>query len=165
MKIKNFSGNKIMLAGILFFISTLLPAILGLALGEIIMARQFTILQPILGSMTFVTEEIIGAFLIDFPLACLSSFLYTKTHTQSTPRDGIMCGVRFLSTFFVMIGIMALIGIFDVCNLSICVITAVKAAILEFNSIFPVMIIMFLCFDYLFCMGAGLVGFYLGEKR
>jgi hypothetical protein len=64
-----------------------------------------------------------------------------------------------------MIGSMALIGIFDVCNLSICVITAVKAAILEFNSIFPVMIIMFLCFDYLFCMGAGLVGFYLGEKR
>jgi len=148
-----------------YFVNALVPALLGLILGELLMARLFVLSQPVLGGMTFSVVEILGAFVIDIPLACLSAFLLTRKQPQIGPRGGILAGAAFLTTFLLLIALMILIrqftSVLDVFGLSDATTTAMRTAREGFGGLFPVMLVMIFVFDYIFCMLGGLVGFHL----
>ncbi len=61
-----------------FLIGTLFPGFVGLFLAETVMAVQFKALQPILGGMTFLTVEALGAWLVDFPLSVLAGCIIAR---------------------------------------------------------------------------------------
>ena len=82
-----------------YFTSAILPAAIGLVLGELLMTRMFVLFKPVLGGMTFITVEVVGAFLIDFPMDCLSAFIFARRQPQAGPRDGILTGAVFVITF------------------------------------------------------------------
>ena len=148
-----------------YFLNALVPALLGLVLGELLMTRQFALFQPVLGSMTFSVAEIFGAFLIDIPLACLSAFLFARKQPQVGPRGGMFAGAAFLTTFLLLIVLMVLIRQFtsalDVFGLSDATTIAVRTARDGFGGLFPILLLMILVFDYIFCMLGGLAGFHL----
>jgi len=148
-----------------YFISAVLPAAFGLVLGELLMARMFALFQPVLGAMTFLTVEVVGALLIDFPMACLSAFIFTRKQNQAKPRDGVFTGAAFVTTFLLFIVVMMVIrqftNAFDLFGLYESVTVAAQTSREGFGGIFPVVVLAFLAFEYLLCMTAGLVGFEL----
>ena len=152
-----------------YFSSAILPAVFGLVLGELLMTRMFVLLQPMLGVMTFLTVEVVGAFLIDFPMACLSAFIFARKQPQAEPRDGILTGAAFVMTFLLFIVFMILLRQFtdaiDFFGLYESVSLAARSSLEGFGRIFPVMVLAFLAFEFLLCMTAGLVGFELASGR
>jgi len=152
-----------------YFTSALLPASIGLVLGELLMTRMFVLFQPVLGAMTFLTVEVVGAFLIDFPMACLSAFIFARKQPQAGPRDGILTGAAFVITFSLFIGFMIalrqLTTAIDFFDLYASVSVAARTAREGFGGIFPVMILTFYAFEFLLCMAAGLVGVELAIGR
>jgi len=152
-----------------YFTSAILPAAIGLVLGELLMTRMFVLFQPVLGGMTFLTVEVVGAFLIDFPMDCLSAFIFARRQPQAGPRDGILTGAVFVITFSLFIGLMIGLRQFtialDLFGLYESVSVAAWTAREGFGGIFPVVILTFLSFEFLICMVAGLVGFELAAGR
>jgi len=152
-----------------YFTSAVLPAAFGLVLGELLMTRMFVLFQPVLGAMTFLTVEVVGAFLIDFPMACLSAFIFAGKQPQAKPRDGVLTGAAFVTTFLLFIVFMMVLRQFtnaiDVFGLYESVSLAARTSREGFGGIFPVMVLTFLAFEYLLCMMAGLVGFELAGGR
>ena len=152
-----------------YFISAILPAMAGLILGELLMTRMFVLYQPALGAMAFLTVEIVGAFLIDFPMAFLSALTFTRKYPQTKPRDGILTGAAFVTTFLLLIVVMIVLrqftNAFDLFGLYESLSGAIQTAREGFGGILPVMVLAFLAFEFLICMTAGLIGFVLGSGR
>ncbi|MCK2213275.1 hypothetical protein MF672_005615 [Actinomadura sp. ATCC 31491] len=145
-------------------VSLLLPGVLGLVLGEAFLRHQIEALQRALGSMTFIVVEALGALLIDFPLAFLSSLLYLALTPGTGPaREGMLAGARFLTTFLLLVALMAVLrrftGRFDVAGLHAAVRTSIIAARDGLSWRFPLMMGLFLVADYLLCMLAGLLAY------
>jgi|GEM_PF-2630153 len=146
-----------------FLVGAIIPSIFGLFLGETVMAVQFKALQPILAGMTFLTVEILGVFLIDFPMSVIAGCIIAKKTDISKSKYGIIAGAVFLTTFIIIVGIMGILHnfttIFDVFGLGNAVILAAQTALQQFGFHLGVMVVMFMVFDYFLCMLGGILGF------
>lgn len=149
-----------------FMLGTLLPAFIGLFLAEIVMAVQFRALQPVLGGMTFLTVEALGAWLIDFPLSVVASCIITKRSGASQPEHGALAGAVFLTVFILLVasvggGLRLFTTVFDVFGLGDAVLTAVLSARQELGFHLGPIMFMFLVADYFLCMLGGMLGFHI----
>ncbi len=149
-----------------FLIGTLLPSIIGLFLAETVMAVQFNILQPILGGMTFLTVEALGAFLVDFPLSVLAGCIIAKKTGASESKYGTLAGAAFLTVFILLVvcvgGVLhQFTDFFDVFRLGDAVLVAVQTAREQLGFHFGIIMFMFIISDYLLCMLGGMVGFHI----
>lgn len=149
-----------------FLIGTLLPSIIGLFLVEFVMTVQFNILQPILGGMTFLTVEALGAFLVDFPLSVLAGCIIAKKTGSSESRYGALAGAAFLTVFILLVvcvggGLHQFTNFFDVFGLGDAVLVAVQTARKQLGFHFGVIMFMFMVSDYLLCMLGGMLGFHI----
>lgn len=146
-----------------FLVGTFIPGIFGLFLAEIIMAAQFNALQPILGSMTFLTVEIFGIFLVDFPMSVLAGCIIARKTGISESRYGALAGASFMTVFIMLVASMGIlhtfITYFDVFGLGNAVILAAQTAFQQFGLHLVVMIAMLIVFDYFLCMLGGIIGF------
>ncbi len=73
MAFAGFRSNKLAFIG-----TALAVGIPGLFLGPAVMEPAYVILQPVLGGMTLLAVELLFAFIIDFPLAALSSTIVCR---------------------------------------------------------------------------------------
>ncbi len=149
-----------------FLMGTFIPGIVGLFLAEIVMAVQFNILQPILGGMTFLTVEALGAWLVDFPLSVLAGCIIAKKTGASDSRYGTLAGAAFLTVFILLVvcvggGLHLLTNFFDVFGLGDAVIVAVQTAREQLGFHLGVIMFMFVISDYLLCMLGGILGFHI----
>ena len=147
-----------------FLIGTLLPSIIGLFLAEAVMAVQFNALQPILGGMTFLTVEALGAWLVDFPLSVLAGCIITKKVGASKPTYGALAGAAFLTVFILLVasvggGLRQFTTFFDVFGLGDAVLIAAQTARQQLGFHLGVIVFMFLISDYFLCMLGGILGF------
>ncbi len=147
-----------------FVIGTLIPAIFGLLLAELVLAPMFYALQPILQGMTLITVETFGALLVDFPLSVIAGFIIAKKMGITESKYGALAGAIFLTVFIVVVLCMGLFlrnitTYFDVFGLGDAVFLAVKIAWQQFGYRLGVMMFMFLIFDYFLCMMGGMLGF------
>jgi len=150
------------------FVGAIIPSVLGLFLAETMLSVQFTSLQPILGGMTFLTVEFLGAWLVDFPLSVVAGCIITKNIGLSEPKYGTMAGAIFFTIFLVLVacvggGLHQFAPFFDVFGLGNAVLLAVNTAKQEFGFHLGVIIFMFIVFDYFICMLGGLLGFYIAQ--
>ena len=151
---------------IAFLVGALIPSVFGLFLAETVMAVQFNVLQPILGSMTFLTVEIIGALLVDFPLSVVAGCIITKKIGASEAKYGALAGAVFLTIFLMLV---ACIGgvlhqfapFFDVFGLGDAVLLAAQTAREQLGFHLVVIMFMFMVSDYFLCMLGGILGFHL----
>ncbi len=147
-----------------FLIGTILPGIAGLFLAETVIAIQFKALQPILGGMTFLTVEALGAWLVDFPLSVLAGCIITRKSGASEAKYGALAGAAFLTVFILLV---AIVGgglhqfkmIFDVFGLGDAVLIAAQTARQQLGFHLGVIMFMFLVSDYFLCMLGGILGF------
>ncbi|MBK8902451.1 MAG: hypothetical protein IPM53_14790 [Anaerolineaceae bacterium] len=149
-----------------FLIGTILPSIAGLFLAETVMAVQFKALQPILGGMTFLTVEALGAWLVDFPLSVLAGCMMARKIGTSEIRYGALAGAAFLTVFILLVGIVGgglrqLTTFFDVFGLGDAVLVAVQTARQQLGFHLGVIMFMFLVSDYFLCMLGGILGFHI----
>lgn len=147
-----------------FLLGTLLPGIVGLFLAELVMAVQFNALQPILGGMTFLTVEALGAWLVDFPLSVLAGCIIAKKMGASELKYGALAGAAFLTVFILLVvsvgGVLHQFApVFDVFGLGDAVVVAVQTARQQLGFHLGVIMIVFLVSDYLLCMLGGILGF------
>lgn len=145
-------------------LGTLIPAIFGLLLAELVLAPMFHALQPVLHGMTLITVETFGALLVDFPLAVIAGFIMAKKTNLTESKYGVLVGAIFLTVFIIVVLCIGLFlrnitTFFDVFGLGDAVILAVKTAWEQFGYNLAVMIFMFLIFDYVLCMLGGMLGF------
>jgi hypothetical protein len=149
-----------------FLMGTLLPSIVGLFLAETVMAVQFNALQPILGGMTFLTVEALGAWLVDFPLSVLAGYIITRKIGASEAKDGALAGVAFLTVFLLLVasvggGLRQFTTFFDVFGLGDAVLVATQTARQQLGFHLGVIVFMFLVSDYFLCMLGGILGFHI----
>jgi len=149
-----------------FLIGTLLPSIAGLFLAETVMAVQFNALQPILGGMTFLTVEALGAWLVDFPLSVLAGGMIAKKIGASESRYGALAGAAFLTIFILLVavvggGLRQFTTFFDVFGLGDAVLVAAQTARQQLGFHLGVIVFMFLVSDYFLCMLGGMLGFHI----
>ena len=147
-----------------FLMGTLLPGIIGLFLAETVMAVQFNALQPILGGMTFLTVEALGAWLVDFPLSVLAGCIITRKIGASEPKYGALAGAAFLTVFLLLVasvggGLRQFTTFFDVFGLGDAVLLAAQTARQQLGFHLGVIMFMFLVSDYFLCMLGGILGF------
>jgi hypothetical protein len=146
-----------------FLVGTIIPSIIGIFLAEFIMAAQFDALQPILAGMTLFIVEILGVFLVDFPMSVLAGCIISRKTGLSESKYGNLAGTSFLTVFIIIVGLMGILHnfttVFDVFGLGNAVILAAQAAFQQFGVKLVVMIVMLLIFDYFLCMLGGTLGF------
>ena len=148
-----------------FLIGTLFPGFIGLILAETVMAVQFKALQPILGGMTFLTVEALGAWFVDFPLSVLAGCIIArKMGTSETRNTGALAGAAFLSVFILLVasvggGLRLFTTSFDVFGFGYAVLVAVQTARQQLGFHLGVIVFMFLISDYFLCMLGGILGF------
>ena len=158
------SWNIIREHRVVFMIGTLLPSIIGIFLAETVMVIQFNTLQPILGGITFITVEALGACLIDFPMSVLAGFIIAGKTGTSSLENGALAGASFLTVFILLVacagGILhRFAGFVDVFGLGDAALFAAQIAWEQFGYRFAVIMFMFLVADYLLCMLGGILGF------
>jgi hypothetical protein len=149
-----------------FLVGALIPSALGLFLAEIVMAVQFNALQPILGGMTFLTVELLGAWLVDFPLSVIAGIIITRKIGACDARYGALAGAVFLTTFLILVaciggGLHQFTSFFDVFGLGDAVLLAVQTARQQLGFHLGVIVFMFMVSDYFLCMLGGILGFHL----
>lgn len=149
-----------------FLIGTFIPGILGLFLAEAVMAIQFKTLQPILGGMTFLTVEALGAWLVDFPLSVFAGCIIAKKTGAPDSKYGALAGAAFLTVFILLVvcvggGLHQFTTFFDVFGLGDAVIVAVQTARQQLGYHLGVIMFMFVISDYLLCMLGGVLGFHI----
>jgi hypothetical protein len=149
-----------------FLVGAIIPGVIGLFLAETVMAVQFKALQPILGGMTFLTVEIIGAMLVDFPLSVVAGCIITMKMGASEAKYGALAGAFFLTTFILLVaciggGLRLFTTFFDVFGLGSAVLLAAQTAWQLLGFHFGVILFMFMVFDYFLCMLGGILGFHL----
>ena len=149
-----------------FLVGALIPSVLGLVLAETVMAVQFKALQPILGGMTFLTVEVLGAWLVDFPLSVVAGCIIAKRTGASEAGYGALAGAVFLTVFILLVaciggGLYLFATFFDVFGLGNAVLLAAQTAIQQFGFHLGVMVLLFMVSDYFLCMLGGILGFHL----
>jgi len=147
-----------------FLIGALIPGVFGLFLAEIVMAVQFKALQPILRGMTFLMVEVLGAWLVDFPLSVVAGCIIAKKMGTSEARYGALAGAVFLTIFIILVaciggGLHQFTTFFDVFGLSNAVLLAVQTAWQQLGFHLGAIAFMFLVSDYFLCMLGGILGF------
>ena len=151
---------------IAFLVGALIPGVFGLFLAETVMAIQFTSLQPILGGMTFLTVEIFGAWLIDFPLSVVAGCIITKKIGASEAKYGALAGAVFLTIFLILVaciggGLHQFAPFIDVFGLGNAVLLAAQTAREQLGPHLIVIMFVFMISDYFLCMLGGILGFHL----
>ena len=151
---------------IAFLVGALIPGVFGLFLAETVMAVQFTALQPILGGMTFLTVEIFGAWLVDFPLSVVAGCIISKKIGASEAKYGALAGAFFLTIFLLLVaciggGLHQFAPFFDVFGLGNAVLLAAQTAREQLGFHFVVIMLVFLVSDYFLCMLGGILGFHI----
>jgi hypothetical protein len=149
-----------------FLVGAIIPGVIGLFLAETVMAIQFNVLQPILGGMTFLTVELFGAWLVDFPLSVVSGCIITRKTGASDAKVGVLAGAVFLTVFLILVaciggGLHQLTTFFDVFGLGNAVLLAVQTAKQQLGVHLGVIMFMFMVSDYFLCMLGGMLGFHL----
>jgi hypothetical protein len=149
-----------------FLVGALIPGVFGLFLAETVMAVQFTALQPILGGMTFLTVELFGAWLVDFPLSVVAGCIITKKIDATDAKFGALAGAVFLTIFIMLVaciggGLHQFATFFDVFGLGNAVLLAAQTARQQLGFHLGVIVFMFMVSDYLLCMLGGMLGFHI----
>jgi hypothetical protein len=149
-----------------FLVGALIPSVFGLFLAETVMAVQFNALQPILGGMTFLTVEVLGAWLVDFPLSVVAGCIITKKMGASEAKYGALAGAVFLTIFLILVaciggGLHQFATSFDVFGLGDAVLLAAQTARQQLGFHLGVIMFMFMVSDYFLCMLGGILGFHL----
>ena len=147
-----------------FLAGALIPSVFGLFLAETVLAVQFKALQPILGGMTFLTVEVFGAWLVDFPLSVVAGCIVTQKMGASEAKYGALAGVVFLTIFILLVaciggGLHQFAPFFDVFGLGNAVLLAVQTAWQQLGFHLGAIAFMFLVSDYFLCMLGGILGF------
>lgn len=149
-----------------FLVGGVIPSVFGFFLAETVMAIQFSAMQPILGGMTFLTVELFGAWLVDFPLSVVAGCIITKKMGASEAKYGALAGAVFLTIFLMLVaciggGLHQFTTFFDVFGLGNAVLLAVQTARQQLGFHLAVIMFMFIVSDYFLCMLGGILGFHL----
>ena len=128
------------------------------------MAVQFKALQPILGGMTFLIVEVLGAWLVDFPLSVVAGCIIARKMGTSEAKYGALAGAAFLTIFIMLVaciggGLHQFTTFFDEFGLRSAVLLAVQTAWQQLGFHLGAIAFMFLVSDYFLCMLGGILGF------
>jgi hypothetical protein len=148
-----------------FVVVSLVVAVMGLFMGPAIMTPAYRVLQPSLGGMTLTSVEMLFAFLIDFPLAALSSVVTCRVVHARRPEDGALAGAFFLAVFMALIGVCLLLGpvssFVNVLALGEVLPSAVASASAALGQgTLSLLLVMFVLFDLVLCTLGGLAGYF-----
>lgn len=146
-----------------FLVGTIIPSFFGLFLGETLLAVQFYAMQPILAGMTFLTVEVFGVLMIDFPMSVIAGCIIAKKTGISESRYGAIAGASFLTVFLIIVAFMGILHnfttFFDIFGLGNAVIFAEQTALQQFGFHLGLMMFMLIVSDYFICMLGGILGF------
>ena len=148
-----------------FIVVCLVVGVFGLFMGAAIMTPAYRVLQPALGGMTLTAVEMLFAFLIDFPLAALTSLVICLLVYARRPADGALAGAFFLAVFIALIGVCLLFApvnsFVNVLALGEVFPSAVASASAALGQgTLALLLVMFVLFDFVLCTLGGLAGYF-----
>jgi hypothetical protein len=146
-----------------FVSSAAVTVVLAVTAVEVAFPTMLDVLSPALGAMTLVVVELLGAMLIDLPLAGLCGFIVARLVDGAQARHGIVAGVVFLTMLFCTVPVLiASNWVVPYSAMYVAIRPAAQQARSGLGAAIPLYLVLFVLFDYLACAGFGAVGALVG---
>ena len=148
-----------------FVVVALVVGLIGLFMGPVIMTPAYRVLQPAMGGMTLTAVEMLFAFLIDFPLAALTSVVTCRAIHARRPADGALAGAFFLAVLIALIVVCLLfaplssfVNVLALGEVFPAAVASASAALGQ--GTLALLLVMFGLFDFVLCTLGGIAGYF-----
>ncbi|MDK2782341.1 MAG: hypothetical protein PWR13_1369 [Archaeoglobi archaeon] len=138
--------------------SSVSVAFLALPVGFATIPLEMSALLEKVGWMAYPIVEVLNVFLIDFPMSMLAGILFSIVNKKARVKDGMICGLLYLTILILLIFIAASLGNVEPMMKGI---TALQR---NLGLIFPAWCVMFLLLDYGMCMFGGVLGVIVAKE-
>lgn len=149
---------------LVFLLCSLVMSAAAMVAVELAFPPMFKMMRPALGGMTLVVMELLGAMLIDLPLAAVVGIMIAVWIKDADERHGIVAGFTFLTVITCSIFVFIAINqIFQFSAIYKEITPVVAQARTKLGARLPVFILLFFIFDYFACAVFAKTGVQVGR--